>query len=53
MEWPQIAIIVILAAQFGINLAWHGKSIDNFDAICGSIDLAIIIFILYEGGFWK
>jgi hypothetical protein len=51
-HWPQIIIIALCAMEFGISLAMHGKSRGLHSAWFKSFDIAVLVWLLYEGGFF-
>lgn len=53
MEWPQITLIALMAAEFGIVVVKHGEPRDNFNLWISGLGASIVIWLLYKGGFWS
>lgn len=52
MGWPQIIVLILVFLDFCVALAMHGEPRGNFNAGMNLFDKAILIAILYWGGFF-
>jgi hypothetical protein len=53
MEWPQITYIVLLAATGGLVLAKQGEPREPYNFWMWLLSCAIVLPLLYFGGFFK
>ena len=51
--WPQWTALVLLCLSFLLSAASHGKPQKPFNAFGGIFRLALWLFILTAGGFFK
>lgn len=50
---PQLIYIILSILTLGLHLAKHGEELDlKYNFIKKGINIAIVWFILYKGGFW-
>ncbi|MGL4801907.1 MAG: hypothetical protein ACRC18_06550 [Cetobacterium sp.] len=53
MEWPQVAMIILLTLGVGINLSNHGEMRnDRYNFWTSMLGVAINVWILRAGGFF-
>lgn len=53
MHWPQIAMISLFALEIGFRIARSGQPrTGNVSVMSGFIELGILGWIMYAGGFW-
>lgn len=52
MGWPQITIIVVLLLNSWVFASKHGQPRGNYNFAYNLIDDAVLLFILYSGGFF-
>ena len=53
MQWPQIAYLVLIGANFGCVLAKHGEPRDgSYNVGITIVSAAIGLFLLWKGGFF-
>ncbi len=53
MAWPQITMIVFMAFAMGVAIAKHGEPKGNHSAGQMLLAVALEVWILYEGGFFR
>ena len=51
--WPQIVMIIMITVSLTIALVQHGKLRTNFNFWITAIDTAILVGVLFAGGFFK
>ena len=51
--WPQITLLVLMAAGIIRNIVLHGKPADPHNAVQSSIGFLLLMVLLGNGGFWK
>lgn len=53
MAWPQITVIVLLAASFGICAAKNGEPRPPYNVVSATLSIALWLVLLHYGGFFN
>lgn len=52
LGWPQIIYMLLVALSFGVTVAKHGEPRDPHNCLTQLIGIAIVLPLLYWGGFF-
>jgi len=52
-HWPQWALFIIMVIELGIQCAENGNPRAHWSGFRGIFNFVFLLFILYEGGFFK
>lgn len=51
--WPQFVYAGLVIFSTGLNLANHGKPREPSNFVTSFVSMSLVMWLLYEGGFWK
>jgi hypothetical protein len=52
MGWPECILIGLLSGEVAIHLAKHGEPRGNYNVFLRLFDAALLVGVLYWGGFF-